>query len=194
MVWHALICSFITHDHNKLDFQGSWNITAPTSNNAPKFQTPNHPKWPATYHQVLSRHHPIWMHFHDSLQMFFDPKSFAPETCGLLTAQLRKHVVQVSDFHLGGYLDVVVEKIATRGFCKQLCKTKWIGFSLHLICFWVACNFIWEPPWQHFSQGQPTKKFMKNVNYTLWHEHLRLYTTRLSLFIPKLNNKKRHFC
>ncbi len=124
---------------------------------------------------------------------FFDPKSFAPETCGLLTAKLRKHVVQVSDFHLGGYLDAVVEKIATRGFCKQLCKTKWIGFSLHLICFWLACNLTWEPPCNTL-QGQPTKKFMKNVNYTLWHEHLRLYATRLSLFIPKLNNKKRHFC
>lgn len=86
-----------------------------------------------TYHQVLGPD-PLpttWMDCHDSL---------APsETRGLLTAKLGKHVVQVSDFHLGGHLSTVVHKMGNNwGFCSRLCTCQWIDFSLHPSCFWVG--------------------------------------------------------
>lgn len=105
------------------------------------------------------------------------------ETRGLLTAKLGKHVVQVSDFHLGGHLNTVVQKKGQQlGILQSIVymSMDWFLSTPELFLGWgrvKPCNTL---------QGQPTKKFMENFNYTPWHEHVRLYTTCLSLAIPKL--------
>lgn len=83
-----------------------------------------------TYHQVLGPD-PLpttWMDCHDSLARL-------PEPRGLLTAKLGKHVVQVSDFHLGGHLKPVVQKKGQRlGILQSIVHMsmgQWIDFSLH---------------------------------------------------------------